>query len=421
MNWNMGFKISNEEVKDYRYYFEKWKTANTNMIHPPGVHYLDENGTEIKKEIPDLYLNNQCRFDWITELAKRNMLGIVPQEEIVFSFEGVFFRQIHEDFLRIDDQKGNIVNFWQVAYSLEMIESAGVELNLVRMIDWKLNNLVIQDVSKEFSDTGVLNILNVLGAWYEFRIKFYNGTKVRDKIYDYKIAQGLYKKNIDVFKKLRDAKFWQLWNFGVYVVWIYNRCINNDSESDSIFMDYQCLATFVWRDILAAAHRNGFDDDVYIIRRIIKKIKSDKLIDEADYEELNNSEENEMKGGIIVNNNTFYNNINGNSNNIQIQQGTKNSTQIQNNGSDEGIDYKACAEIIENIRKCESLFDNEFKDKSPDAKKILEEAEQAISKKDDGALKKAFLELKNFAEGVGASVVASGILNLLNGLPFLAV
>ncbi len=67
------------------------------------------------------------------------------------------------------------------------------------------------------------------------------------------------------------------------------------------------------------------------------------------------------------------------------------------------------------------MFDEEFKDKSADAKKALEEADLALSKKDGGALKEALLELKRFAEGVSASVVASGILNLINGLPLLAV
>lgn len=120
-------------------------------------------------------------------------------------------------------------------------------------------------------------------------------------------------------------------------------------------------------------------------------------------------------------NNTFNNNFGAGVSGIQLQQVTIGSIQVQGSDVVTGFDFDKCAKVIAEIKKYENTFNCEFGNNADAVKDSLNCACKGISKKDAGLVRKGLIELKNFAESVSASIVASGILNLVNGLPFLGV
>lgn len=120
-------------------------------------------------------------------------------------------------------------------------------------------------------------------------------------------------------------------------------------------------------------------------------------------------------------NNSFTNNFGAGISGIQLQQATIGSTQIQSSEAVAKFDFDKCAEVVAVIKKYESTFDNEFGNNANAVKDSLNCAHEGIIKKDAELVREGLTELKNFAESVTASIIASGILNLINGLPFLGV
>lgn len=104
------------------------------------------------------------------------------------------------------------------------------------------------------------------------------------------------------------------------------------------------------------------------------------------------------------NTNHFYGDVTG----VQIQQGTVNSSQTQSITQD--FDYGAISDILENIKKYDSLLDDEFGDKASDLRGKIVELEELIEKRENPSKVKILLaELKNLAIGVSGSLIASGI------------
>lgn len=108
------------------------------------------------------------------------------------------------------------------------------------------------------------------------------------------------------------------------------------------------------------------------------------------------------------NTNNFYGNVTG----IQIQQGTTGSTQEQTVSPE--LDYTAIQNIIEQIRKYDSMIDSEFGDKASEIRDKVDELSRLVEKKDNPDKIKAIVgDIKNLVMGVSGSLIASGILALL--------
>ena len=89
---------------------------------------------------------------------------------------------------------------------------------------------------------------------------------------------------------------------------------------------------------------------------------------------------------ITNNTNNFYGEVTG----VQIQQGTVNSSQSQS--VNQGFDYAEVAEIIQKIKKYDSLLDEE----------------------NPSRIKALLNDIKNLSIGVAGSLIASGIVTLLS-------
>lgn len=106
----------------------------------------------------------------------------------------------------------------------------------------------------------------------------------------------------------------------------------------------------------------------------------------------------------IYNTNNFYGDVTG----VQIQQGTVNSSQTQTITQD--FDYDAAREIVDNIKKYDGFFEEEFGDKASDLREKINSLEILLEKRENPSKIKLLLtELKNLAVGVTGSLIASGI------------
>lgn len=104
------------------------------------------------------------------------------------------------------------------------------------------------------------------------------------------------------------------------------------------------------------------------------------------------------------NTNNFYGDVTG----VQIQQGTVNSSQTQTITQD--FDYDAAREIVDNIKKYDGFFEEEFGDKALDLREKINSLEILLEKRENPSKIKLLLtELKNLAVGVTGSLIASGI------------
>lgn len=110
--------------------------------------------------------------------------------------------------------------------------------------------------------------------------------------------------------------------------------------------------------------------------------------------------------------NSYTNIFNGNVSDIQIQQGTKNSTQTKNVNN--GFDYDAVGKVIEQIRKYDGMLDSEFGESASELREKMEEISVLVQRKENPSKIQVLLgDIKNLAMGVGGSLIASGILSLL--------
>lgn len=111
------------------------------------------------------------------------------------------------------------------------------------------------------------------------------------------------------------------------------------------------------------------------------------------------------------NTNNFYGDVTG----IQIQQGTVNST--QNQTINQGLDYESIKKLVEQIRKYDILLDSEFGDKAPELREMVNEvSDLAETKSNPSRIKVLLGDIKNLAIGVSGSLIASGIISLVQGV-----
>ena len=109
---------------------------------------------------------------------------------------------------------------------------------------------------------------------------------------------------------------------------------------------------------------------------------------------------------------SYTNIFNGDVSDIQIQQGTKNSTQTKNVNN--GFNYDAVGKIIEQIRKYDEMLDSEFGENASELREKMEEISALVQRQENPSRIQVLLgEIKNIAMGVGESLIASGILSLL--------
>ena len=105
-------------------------------------------------------------------------------------------------------------------------------------------------------------------------------------------------------------------------------------------------------------------------------------------------------------------NIQGNINGVQIQQGTTNSSQFQN--VNQVFDYEKVAEILNEIDKYVPMFADIYGHDCEKAENALNEAKEAVGARENPSkIKKALSILKDVSLRVSSSLIATGILTLL--------
>ena len=96
-------------------------------------------------------------------------------------------------------------------------------------------------------------------------------------------------------------------------------------------------------------------------------------------------------------------------NNMQMQQGTVNSTQTQTITT-ESVDFDKVAEFIEKVKKYDPLLEDEYGEQSTEVREKLDEISALVQRKEkSGKIKTLLMELKNLSVGVGGSLIATGI------------
>ena len=116
------------------------------------------------------------------------------------------------------------------------------------------------------------------------------------------------------------------------------------------------------------------------------------------------------KGATIV--------IGDNANGIQIQQNSDGATQEMTNS--QTFNYDKALEVLKEIREYVDFpqFQTTFKENSENVKTIIEDTIKAVERKEDvGIVKKSLRILKDLAVGASGSLIASGIIALLDKLP----
>lgn len=111
----------------------------------------------------------------------------------------------------------------------------------------------------------------------------------------------------------------------------------------------------------------------------------------------------------VINTNNFF----GNAKEIQIQQGTANSS--QNQYVTEPFDYEKVVGVISAIRQYDNILDKEYKENAKIVRDKLSEIEElATQKRDSGKIKTLLSDLKKLSMGISESVIASGIVSLIS-------
>lgn len=107
--------------------------------------------------------------------------------------------------------------------------------------------------------------------------------------------------------------------------------------------------------------------------------------------------------------NSNVTNFYGPVNNMQMQQGTVNSTQTQTITT-ESVDFDKVAEFVEKVKKYDPLLDDEYGEQAIVVREKLEEISSLVQKKENsGRIKSLLIELKNLSVGITGSLIATGI------------
>ena len=159
-------------------------------------------------------------------------------------------------------------------------------------------------------------------------------------------------------------------------------------------------------DFIERELKNGIKE-----KYIILKINYSTNVINMDIEKVTDLTKNrgekimEERERIVNNTNNFYGEATG----IQIQQGTNNSLQEQTITQE--FNYSKVKEVLEQIKKYDSMFDEEYGEKAPELRNMIEEMEVLLQKRENPSkIKMVLTEIKNLSIGIAGSLIASGIL-----------
>ena len=106
-------------------------------------------------------------------------------------------------------------------------------------------------------------------------------------------------------------------------------------------------------------------------------------------------------------------NMYGNASGIQIQQGSYNSTQTQDNSNLSDADIKKFQMILDQINKYRPQFEDEFNEKTDELIAALDQAQEALNIKDQSLWKKTISFVRDVAVEVSGGIISAGILGIL--------
>ena len=159
-------------------------------------------------------------------------------------------------------------------------------------------------------------------------------------------------------------------------------------------------------DFIERELKNGIKE-----KYIILKINYSTNVINMDIEKVTDLTKNrgekimEERERIVNNTNNFYGEATG----IQIQQGTNKSLQKQTITQE--FNYAKVKEVLEQIKKYDSMFDEEYGEKAPELRNMIEEIEVLLQKRENPSkIKMVLTEIKNLSIGIAGSLIASGIL-----------
>lgn len=163
-------------------------------------------------------------------------------------------------------------------------------------------------------------------------------------------------------------------------------------------------------DFIERKLKNGI-----VEKYVILKINQSTNVINMDIQKNNDLTADEKNMGeqqkIINNTNNFYDKVTG----VQIQQGTNNSLQEQTVMQE--FDYDKLTKILEQIKKYDSTFDTEYGEKAPELRSKIDEIETLIQNRENPSRIKVLLaDIKNLSIGVAGSLIASGIISIVNAI-----
>lgn len=165
-------------------------------------------------------------------------------------------------------------------------------------------------------------------------------------------------------------------------------------------------------DFIERTLKNGINE-----KYIILKINYSENLINMDIEKVTDLTRNRGKSlmdeekRIVNNTNNFYGEAKG----VQIQQGTNSSSQNQTIIQD--FNYDKVKEVVGQIKKYDSMFDEEYGENAPELRNKIEEIEELLQKRDNPSKIKVLLtEIKNLSIGVAGSLIASGIVTAISSV-----
>lgn len=165
-------------------------------------------------------------------------------------------------------------------------------------------------------------------------------------------------------------------------------------------------------DFIERTLKNGVNE-----KYIILKINHSKNLINMDIEKVTDLTRNGGKSlmdegqRIVHNTNNFYGEAKG----VQIQQGTNNSSQNQTIIQD--FNYDKVKEVVGQIRKYDSMFDEEYGENASELRNKIEEIEELLQKRENPSkIKELLTEIKNLSIGVAGSLIASGIVTAISSV-----
>lgn len=183
--------------------------------------------------------------------------------------------------------------------------------------------------------------------------------------------------------------------------------VNLQSEVNKL-LTQEFKIPFEEGDFIERKLKNGI-----VEKYVILKINQSSNVINMDIQKNTDLTVNEKNMGehqkIINNTNNFYDKVTG----VQIQQGTNNSSQEQTVMQE--FDYDKLTKILEQIKKYDNTFDNEYGEKASELRSKIDEIELLVQKRENPSrIKILFADIKNLSIGVAGSLIASGIISVIS-------